>query len=86
MTQTLPRDFRFATYEEAKKWFDTIDPLDEYGFSRRIGKESIPDEIARLELNLAFYTEFMNNRSRFPQWVHAQRAEEFMRLRKLRSQ
>ena len=83
MTQTLDRDFRFTTYEEAKVWFDSIDPIDDFGFQRKLVAEDPAAEIARLEFNLAAYAEFMKNLSRLPRPVHEARAIDFLRLRKL---
>lgn len=67
-----------------KEFLDSIDPLDDYNFHKPVPGESIPEEITRLELNLAYYREYMKNQSRFPQGVHDQRMADLKRLREIR--
>ena len=66
-----------------KEFLDAIDPLDEFGFHKPKPGELIGDEIARLELNLAKYREFMKNKSKFPRWVHDARMADLERLREI---
>lgn len=70
--------------EDWKQFLDSIDPLDDYGFHKPKPGEQVGDEIARLELNLAYYREFMKNKSKFPQDVHEARMADLERLRKIR--
>ena len=78
------RIYPFSNYEEFKKWLAGVAPCDEYGFRKATDNESIPEQIERLEYNLAVYREFMRNRSKFPPAVHEQRKWEFERLREIR--
>lgn len=72
------------TDDSWKTFLDSIDPLDDYGFHKPVPGELVGDEIARLELNLAYYRESMKNRSRFPQEVHDARMADLERLRQIR--
>lgn len=83
MRQQLPR---FNSYEDFKRYFDDLDPIDEYGFLKkpRTYHETPEQEIERLEFNLACYREYGKYQSTFPQLVHDQRKFDFERLREIR--
>ncbi len=76
--------YPFHNYESFTRWLDSTDPCDEYGFQKAIDHESIPEQITRLEYNLAVYREYMKNESKFPQVVHDSRMFDLKRLREIR--
>ena len=65
----------------------TFSTFDEFGFQIRPYfywlPESLEDEIKRLEMNLAFYEQYLENGSRFPESVNQARLEDFNRLKEL---
>jgi len=77
------RLYPFSNYAEFKVWLDSVEPTDQYGFEKATNNEPDPEQIKRLKYNLAVYRAYMQNQSRFPQELHAQRKWEFGRLREL---
>ncbi len=72
-----------------KEFFDSIVPLDEFGFQIRPDfywlPESKEDEIKRLEMNLAMYEQFLLNGSSFPEKTNKARLQDFSRLQALKA-
>ena len=66
-----------------------ITTIDEYGFEFRPWNHWLPesreDEIRRLEMNQAFYREFINLDTRFPDKVNQERKDEHLRIQYLKS-
>lgn len=68
---------------------NSISSLDEFGFEVRPYfywiPETIEDEIARLEMNLLKYEQYIFNGSRFLEKINRTRLDEFNRLSVLRT-
>jgi len=82
------RQAQFSTYDEFLTWWDSINPLDEYSFAIRKEfywlKESVEEEIERLQFNQDLYRAYIQHGKRFPVEVHDARMVEFHRLRRLK--
>jgi hypothetical protein len=74
--------------KKTKHFLDSFSAFDEFGFQIRPQfywlPESINEEINRLAMNLAKYTQYLENGSRFPESVNQARLDDFNRLKELR--
>ena len=81
-------NLRVDTRGNFKNFIDSISPCDEFGFQIRKNfywlPESTEDEIARLEMNIAKYEQYLVNGSRFPEQINRARLDDFQRLRVLK--
>ncbi len=67
-----------------------ITTIDDFGFEYRPRYHWLPespeDEIKRLEMNQAIYSELINLGTRFPPKVNQERMDEYLRIKKLGGQ
>ena len=65
-----------------------ITSVDEHGFEIKPNlwwlPESVEDELKRLEMNQAFYQEFIKGGYRFPREINQARTDEYHRIRELK--
>ena len=69
-------------------YLDSISPVDEYGFQLRQRiywlPETVGEEIARLEMNILKYEQYLLCDSKFPDEINRARLNDFIRLRELK--
>jgi hypothetical protein len=74
--------------KKTKHFLDSISAFDEFSFQIRPQfywlPESINEEINRLAMNLAKYTQYLENGSKFPESVNQARLADFNRVKELR--
>lgn len=80
-----------ASQKKFKSFTDLLNSVDEYdayGFKIRQWNhwkpESLGMELERLEMNLAFYEQFILHGQKFPPAVNQARTDEYMRIRQIK--